>query len=103
MRALTDLDIVFDTGYDISITRLYQPILDGILVVSEVLKARHKQLTILRWQPLEFQFRVWGFSVNEMNALWRDVSKALETVDKHWTVVYTENMVECSYDITKVI
>ena len=103
MRELIDLEIVFDTGYGVSIQRMYQPILDGLLVVSEVLKARHKQLTILRWQPLEFQFRVWGFSANEMNALWRDVNKALETVDKHWTVVYTENTVECIYDITKVI
>jgi hypothetical protein len=103
MRNLDELEVVFDAGYDVTIQRMYQPILDGLLIISEILSRRNRKLTITHWGFLAFQLKVWGFSANEMNSLWRDISKALETVDKHWTVVYTESTVECSYEIEKVL
>lgn len=103
MRDIQELDIVFDTGYEVQIPRMYQVVLDGLLIVAAHLTMRDRTLTITNWQGLEFQFKCWGFSGNEMNSLWRDLSRALELVDKHWSVVYVDNVMECSYDIKKVI
>jgi hypothetical protein len=116
MKDLRTLDIVFECGYGVQIGRLYQPILDGILVVGSLVNKAGLTLLISQWETgqvadtmtkqilpsnLSFQFKCHGFSANQMNTLWRDLTKSLETVDKHWTVVYTDNKVECSYDINK--
>ena len=118
MRDIKDLDIIFEAGYGVQIGKLYTPILDGLLMVSSVLTRHGQSFTITRWETgrtvdtitnqilpsnLLFEFRCHGFSANQMNTIWRELSKVLDTIDKHWTVVYTDNTVECSYDIHKVL
>jgi hypothetical protein len=118
MRDIKDLEIVCEFGYGVQINRLYTPMLDGLLMVSSVLAGHGKSLVLTRWETartvdaetqqilpsnLSFEFRCHGCSANQMNVIWRELSRVLDTIDKHWTVVYTDNIIECSYDINKVI
>ena len=118
MRDIKDLDIICEAGYDVQIGRLYTPVLDGLLMVSSLLAQQGVTLVISHWETgrtvdplttqilpsnLAFEFRCPNRSANQMNELWRNLSMVLGTIDKHWTIVYTENIVECSYDINKVI
>lgn len=94
---MKDLETAFHVSYQARIGRVYQIMLDAIIVTAAVLKRYDKELTIQEWEPLKFTFRFYNSTANQMNNLWRELESALKTIDSKFSVVYTGDTVECEY------